>query len=134
MAGDINRTFRGDSWGTFSLMVAHFLESLILPMVDVSVGLHTAGHSNDTVLSTDMHYLPDPAARRRTMDAAAAFGLPLNVVFGGVDEGGTLTSSVERRGIVSVGAELGGSRRVSVEGVRIARRGRINTLWHFGLT
>ncbi len=130
---DINRCFPGDPRGTFSPMLAHFLDAVILPMVDVSVDLHTAGHSNDSALSTNMHYLSDPAARQRTMDAAAAFGAPFNVVFGGVDEGGTFTSSVERRGILSLGTELGGWGRVSVEGVRIGRRGLLNTLKHFGL-
>ena len=57
------------------------------------------------------------------MEAAAAFGAPYNVVFWGVDEGATLTSSVERRGILSVGTELGGWGRVNVEGVRIGERG-----------
>ena len=53
------------------------------------------------------------------MALAAAFGAPFNVVFCGVDEGATLTSCVERRGIVSLGTELGGWGRVNVEGVRI---------------
>jgi N-alpha-acetyl-L-2,4-diaminobutyrate deacetylase len=80
-----------------------------------------------------MHYLPDPEMRRKTMAAAAAFGAPYNVVFWGVDEGATLTSSVERRGILSLGTELGGWGRVNIEGVRIGHRGLSNTLKHFGL-
>lgn len=130
---DINRCFPGDPRGTFSPMLAHFMDTVILPLVDVSVDLHTAGHSNDSALSTNMHRIADPALMRRTLDAAAAFGAPFNVVFGGVDEGGTFTSSVERRGILSLGTELGGWGRVSVEGVRIGRRGLLNTLRHFGL-
>jgi N-alpha-acetyl-L-2,4-diaminobutyrate deacetylase len=55
------------------------------------------------------------------------------VVFWGVDEGATLTSSVERRGILSLGTELGGWGRVNVEGVRIGKRGIINSLKHFGV-
>ena len=130
---DINRCFPGDPRGTFSPMLAHFMDSVILPLVDVSVDLHTAGHSNDCALSTNMHALPDRAQRRRTMEAAAAFGAPFNVVFGGVDEGGTFTSSVERRNVLSLGTELGGWGRVSVEGLRIGRRGLLNTLKHFCL-
>ena len=130
---DINRCFPGDPRGTFSPMLAHFMDLVILPLVDVSVDLHTAGHSNDSALSTNMHRIADPALMQRTLDAAAAFGAPFNVVFGGVDEGGTFTSSVERRGILSLGTELGGWGRVSVEGVRIGRRGLLNTLRHFGL-
>ena len=80
-----------------------------------------------------MHYLPDPDVRRKTMAAADAFGAPYNVVFWGVDEGATLTSCVERRGILSLGTELGGWGRVNIEGVRIGERGLRNILKHFGI-
>lgn len=130
---DINRCFPGDPRGTFSQMLAHFLDSVILPIADLSLDMHTAGHSADSALSTNMHHLPDPATRKKTMAAAAAFGAPFNVVFGGVDEGSTFTSCVERRGIVSLGTELGGWGRVHIEGVRIGRRGVDNILKHMGV-
>jgi predicted deacylase len=130
---DMNRCFPGNRSGTFSEMLAHFLDSTILPMVDLSVDLHTAGHSGDSAPSTNMHHIKDPALMARTLAAAEAFGAPYNVVFAGVDEGATLTSSVERRGILSLGTELGGWGRVSVEGVRIARRGVRNILCHAGV-
>ena len=130
---DMNRCFPGNPKGTFSEMLAHYLDSVILPHVDISVDLHTAGHSGDSAPSTNMHHVGDPELLKRTMDAAAAFGAPFNVVFGGVDEGATLTSSVERRGILSLGTELGGWGRVNIEGVRIGRRGIRNILKHFGL-
>ncbi|MEO8541993.1 MAG: succinylglutamate desuccinylase/aspartoacylase family protein [Betaproteobacteria bacterium] len=131
---DMNRCFPGNPKGTFSEMLAHFIDSKILPHVDVSVDMHTAGHSADCVPSTNMHYVPDAAMRNKTMDAAAAFGAPYNVVFWGVDEGATLTASVERRGILSLGTEIGGWGRVSVEGVRIGERGVRNMLKHLGMT
>jgi N-alpha-acetyl-L-2,4-diaminobutyrate deacetylase len=130
---DMNRCFPGDPKGTFSEMVAHFMDSHILPMVDVSVDLHTAGHSGDSIPSTNMHHIADPALMQRTLDAAAAFGAPYNVVFGGVDEGATFTSCVERRGKLSLGTELGGWGRVNVEGVRIGKRGCLNILKHLGV-
>lgn len=130
---DMNRCFPGNPRGTFSEMLAHFVDTVVLPLVDISVDLHTAGHSGDSALSTNMHYVADTALRERTMAAAAAFGAPYNVVFWGVDEGATLTSSVERRGILSLGTELGGWGRVNVEGVRIADRALTNILKHFDL-
>lgn len=130
---DINRCFPGNPRGTFSEMLAHFMDSVILPLVDVSVDLHTAGHSMESALSTNMHYVDDPKVREATMQVASAFGAPYNVVFWGVDEGATFTSSVERRGIVSVGTELGGWGRVNVEGVRIAERGLTNVLKQCGV-
>jgi N-alpha-acetyl-L-2,4-diaminobutyrate deacetylase len=114
-------------------MLAHFIDGAILPHVDISVDVHTAGHSMESALSTNMHYVQDAAIRARTLAAAAAFGAPFNVVFWGVDEGATLTSAVERRGIVSVGTELGGWGRVNVEGVRIGERGLRNVLKHVGV-
>jgi N-alpha-acetyl-L-2,4-diaminobutyrate deacetylase len=130
---DMNRCFPGNAKGTFSEMLAHFLDGHILPLVDVSVDMHTAGHSFDSALSTNMHYLPDADMRRKTMDAASAFGAPYNTVFWGVDEGATFTSCVERRGAISLGTELGGWGRVNVEGVRIGRRGAENVLKHFNV-
>lgn len=130
---DLNRCFPGDAKGTFSEMLAHFIDSQVLPHVDVSVDLHTAGHSAECVPSTNMHHVADAALRRRTLAAAAAFGAPYNVVFWGVDEGATLTSAVERRGILSIGTEIGGWGRVSVEGVRIGERGVRNMLKHLGM-
>lgn len=127
---DMNRCFPGSARGTFSEMLAHFLDGFVLPHADISVDLHTAGHSGDSAPSTNMHYLPSPAMRTKTMEAALAFGAPYNVVFWGVDEGATFTSSVERRGIISLGTELGGWGRVSIEGVRIAKRGIDNILKH----
>jgi N-alpha-acetyl-L-2,4-diaminobutyrate deacetylase len=130
---DINRTFPGDPRGSFTPMLAHFMDSVILPHADVSVDLHTAGHSGDSAPSTNMHHVADAEMLKRTLAAAAAFGAPFNVVFGGVDEGATFTSCVERRGILSLGTELGGWGRCSVEGVRIGRRGVDNILKHFGV-
>jgi N-alpha-acetyl-L-2,4-diaminobutyrate deacetylase len=130
---DLNRCFPGDPKGTFCQMLAHFIDSTILPLVDVSVDVHSGGHSADSALSTNMHHLADEVAMKRTLAVAAAFGAPYNVVFWGVDEGATLTSSVERRGILSIGTELGGYGRVSVEGVRIAERGLRNVLKHLGM-
>lgn len=131
---DMNRCFPGNPGGTFSEMLAHFIDTRVLPHVDASVDMHTAGHSAECVPSTNMHYVPDAALRKKTMDAAAAFGAPYNVVFWGVDEGATLTSAIERRGILSVGTEIGGWGRVSVEGVRIGERGVRNMLRHLGMT
>ncbi|RYE08061.1 MAG: peptidase M14 [Hyphomicrobiales bacterium] len=130
---DINRCFPGNPRGTFSEMLAHFIDGYILPYADVSVDLHTAGHSMESALSTNMHYVADEAIRQKTMETAAAFGAPFNTVFWGVDEGATFTSCVERRGIVSIGTELGGWGRVNVEGVRIARRGIDNVLKQWGV-
>src|SRR3546814_17665386 len=59
---DMNRCFPGDPRGTFSEMLAHFLDGTVLPLADVSVDLHTAGHSGDSHLPTNLQHPPDPPA------------------------------------------------------------------------
>ena len=130
---DINRCFPGNPAGGFSEMLAHFIATRIVPLADAAVDLHTAGHSADAALSTNMHYIDDPALRARTMAAASAFGAPYNVVFWGVDEGATLTSTIERNKALCLGTEIGGWGRVNVEGVRIGERGVRNMLKHLGM-
>ncbi len=49
------------------------IEGTTVTKADVSVDMHTAGHSADSALSTNMHYLPDPGLRKKTMDATASF-------------------------------------------------------------
>lgn len=130
---DMNRCFPGNPAGTFSEMLAHFVATRIVPLADVAVDLHTAGHSSDCTPSTNMHYLSDPAMREKTLAAASAFGAPYNVVFWGVDEGATLTATLERANAVTIGTEIGGWGRVSVEGVRLGERGVRNMLKHLGM-
>jgi N-alpha-acetyl-L-2,4-diaminobutyrate deacetylase len=131
---DLNRCFPGNPAGTFSDMLAHFIDSNILPHVDVAVDMHTGGHSAEFALCTVMHDIDDPELRRKTLAAAAAFGAPFNVIFSGVDEGATLTSAIERRKILCLGTEIGGWGRVSVEALRIGERGVRNLLCHLGMT
>ena len=75
----------------------------------------------------------DTSNYKRQMALAGAFGAPFNVVFWGVDEGATLPSAAERRGMLAIGTELGGWGRVNVEGVRIAERGLRNVMKHLGM-
>lgn len=130
---DLNRQFPGDPRGTFTQMLAHFIDSVLLPRVDNLVEVHSGGHSMESALSTNMHYVDDVAQRERSMALAAAFAAPYNVVFWGVDEGATLPSAAEARGHAAIGTELGGWGRVNIEGVRIAERGLRNVMKHLGM-
>jgi N-alpha-acetyl-L-2,4-diaminobutyrate deacetylase len=130
---DLNRCFPGHPAGSFSDMLAHFIDSNILPLVDAAVDMHTGGHSAEFALCTVMHDIDDPALKSKTLAAAAAFGAPFNVIFSGVDEGATLTSAIERRKILCIGTEIGGWGRVSLEALRVGERGVRNLLNHLGM-
>lgn len=130
---DFNRCFPGDPKGSFCQVLAHFMDTVILPQVQVSVDIHAAGNAMEAALSSNMHHSDDADRLSRTIAMASAFGAPYNVVFWGVDETATLAAAAGRRGLLAIAAELGGYGRVSVEGVRIAKRGLDNVLKHFGM-
>ena len=54
--GNLNRTFPGNPDGGPTAMIAHFIESVLLPMADVAIDLHSGGSS--------LMYIPSALARR----------------------------------------------------------------------
>ena len=130
---DFNRCLPGDPRGSFCQMLAHFLDTEILSRVGVSVDVHAAGNAMEAALSSNLHFTDDKAILDQTFALAEYFAAPYNVVFWGVDEGGTVAAAAERRDVLSISSEIGGYGRVSVEGVRIAERGLDNVLKGFGM-
>jgi predicted deacylase len=130
---DFNRCLPGDPAGSFCQMLAHFVDSVVLPQVEVSVDVHAAGNAMEAALSSTMHWVDDRDIVRRTKALAENFAAPYNVVFWGVDEGGTMAAAAERRRVLAISTELGGYGRVSVEGVRVAERGLDNVLKWMGM-
>jgi N-alpha-acetyl-L-2,4-diaminobutyrate deacetylase len=130
---DFNRCMPGDPRGSFCQMLAHFVDSVIMPQVEVSVDVHAAGNAMEAALSTTMHWVDNPQVMERTRALAENFAAPYNVVFWGVDEGGTVAAAAERHGALSISSELGGYGRVSVEGLRVAERGLTNVLKWMGM-
>jgi N-alpha-acetyl-L-2,4-diaminobutyrate deacetylase len=130
---DFNRCLPGDPGGSFCQMLAHFVDSVLLAQVEVSVDIHAAGNAMEAALSSTMHWVDDADIVQRTRALAEAFGAPYNVTFWGVDEGGTMCSAAERRRVLAISTELGGYGRVHVEGVRVAERGLTNVLKWMGM-
>ena len=133
-AGNLNRSFPGDPDGPPTAAIAHFIESVLLPMCDAVVDLHSGGKKLD--------YLPSALVRRppgRDPNAAAkraaleAFRAPVGYIVSDAREDRTLTAAADRVGIVGVGTELGGAGTVTLETLAVARRGLQNMLRHFGL-
>jgi N-alpha-acetyl-L-2,4-diaminobutyrate deacetylase len=125
---DFNRCMPGDARGSFCQMLAHFIESTIMPQVEVSVDVHSAGNSMEAALCSIMHWVDDPKVTERTLALADNFAAPFNVVFWGVDETATVAASAERHGALSISTEIGGYGRVRPDAVRIAERGLDNVL------
>jgi len=130
---DLNRCFPGRPEGSFADVLAHYVTSVLLPITDVNLDLHSGGRSMEFVPSTTAHVLDDPAKMAETTALALAFGAPYHVVIKEVDSGYTFMTTCERRGVTAISSELGGGNRVSIPGLQATRRGIANSLRHLGM-
>ena len=129
---NFNRAFPGDPNGTPTYAIAHYVDSVLYPMVGTLVDLHSGGSSLDYIPFVSMRVSGDPALDARAVAALKAFGSPLGMVWAHTLDTGFAQTAALRRGLVSLGGEFGGGGSVSLEGVRIVERGLRNVLIHAG--
>jgi hypothetical protein len=129
---NFNRAFPGDPNGTPTSAIAHYVDSVLFPMVGHFVDLHSGGSSLDYTPFVSMRVSGDPALDARAMRALTAFGAPVSMVWAHTLDAGFAQTAALRRGLVSLGGEFGGGGSVSMEGVRIVERGIRNVLGHVG--
>jgi predicted deacylase len=132
--GNLNRSFPGDPDGGPTEAIAHFVESVLLPLCDGMVDLHSGGKTLDYVPSALIRRPPgnDPLAEAKRA-ALEAFRAPIGYIVSDAREDRTITAAADRAGVVGVGTELGGAGTVTRTTLGVARRGVHNLLRHFGL-
>ena len=127
---NFNRTFPGDPMGTITQQIAAFVTDEIFPRGDAFLDLHSGGSSLDIMPSAAIEPSDQPDLHRKNIAASLAFGAPATVVISNLGDPRTASATACRSGLVTVASELGGGGTVSLEGVRIARRGVMNVLRH----
>ena len=130
---DFNRCFPGDPFGGFALSLAHYVDSVLLPLCDFQQDLHSGGTGMDIFPSICGHVLEDAGLQARTLAMADAFGAPVTLLLREVNAGPTLLAAAERRGIAALSSELGGGGRLNPANLAITKRGVRNLLRHAGV-
>lgn len=130
---DFNRCFPGDPFGGFALSLAHYIDSVLLPLCDYQQDLHSGGTGMDIVASTAGHVLDDAALQAKTLAMADAFNAPVTMLLREVNAGPTLLAQAEARGVVALSSELGGGGRLNPANLAITKRGVTNLLRHAGI-
>ena len=139
--GNLARLFPGERDGTVTKLIAWHVESVLMPMCDLSLDCHAGGSSLDYLPCT-LAREPDEAKRPATWDALLAFGAPYACVVrtgraadGTVSPGDdrTLLAAALRNGIDAIAVELGGQGTVTPSTLAVTRRGLLNMLAHWGL-
>ncbi len=125
--GNLNRLYPGAAKGTPSEMIAHYHEAFILPLADYAVDLHSGGSSlryPATLLRGPAHSLDEEAGLAMLTEA---FDLPYAWVFkSGGGTGSTASTAMgaaNRKGVINVMAELGGSGCVTPDILHRTERG-----------
>jgi uncharacterized protein len=123
--GNLNRLYPGKAHGTATEMIAHYVTSVLLPMADLVLDLHSGGRSLEYTPCTLIRPLPDPEQRDWLVKLAQAFGAPVNYLNDGKGAGGdtTLAANAALQGVPVILSELGGGATLQQEGTNVARWG-----------
>lgn len=130
---NFNRTFPGDPRGTITQQISAFVTDHIFPLGDAFLDLHSGGSSLDIIPSAIVEPTDDPDLHKRNVAAVRAFDAPMTVVISNLGEPRTATAAACRAGLVTVGTEMAGGGTVSLEALKVCRRGVANVLDHLGV-
>lgn len=130
---NFNRCFPGKPDGTVSEILAHFLSTVLFPMSDIVVDIHTGGRSLDFVPCAHMHLVPDREQRRLMVEGTLAWNTDLAFLYADIAGSGLLPVEAERQGKTVVTTEMGGAEPIPASVHRLTQDGLRNVLVHYGL-
>ncbi|MDU8944113.1 succinylglutamate desuccinylase/aspartoacylase family protein [Ovoidimarina sediminis] len=130
---NLNRAFPGDADGGPTAMLAHYVETELLPKADAVIDLHSGGKASffePCALATQTH---DPALTAANMALARAFGLPLIWALGPHNDSRSVNGAAARAGVPMIATELGGGGGVDPGITDLAEAGLLRCLRHLGV-
>lgn len=130
---NMNRAFPGNPEGSVTSQIAHYLTTVLFPISDVIIDIHSGGRSMDFVPCSHMHLVPDKQQRKKMLDAMLAWNTDFSFLYADIAGSGLLPVEAENQGKVVVTTELGGGEGVPASVHRIAQSGLRNVLRHVGL-
>ena len=121
--GNLNRLFPGRRDGSITEMIAHYVETQLLPLVDVAFDIH-AGGASFYHLPTLLVTLPeDRALHARYKELVNAFGAQRAMVANLLGEDRTFAAAMARRGAMFLCGEFGGGAHCAPEHLAVVEQG-----------
>ena len=130
---NLNRSFPGNAHGTVTDMIAHYLTTVLFPLADIVVDLHTGGRSVDFYPCAHMHLVEDREQRRKMVGGTLAYNTDFAFLYTDIAGHGLLPVEAERQGKVVITTEMGGGEPIPARVHRISQTGLRNVLVHFGV-
>lgn len=130
---NMNRAFPGQRNDTITGMIAHYVSSVLLPLSDIVVDIHSGGRTLQFMPSVNMHELANKVQMNEMIRAATSWGAPYVFIYADVAGEGLLPSYAESLGKITLGTELGSAPQFGVEMLSLAERGLKNMLRMYGV-
>ena len=130
--GNLNRSFPGDPDGSPTAMIAHYVESVLLPMMDYSLDLHSGGSSLMYIPSATAAKSDDPQRTAKIIELLRVFAAPIGFIFVPQGEDRTMAAATERSGVIGLSTELGGGGTTTTDTLSYAEQGIGRVLHHIG--
>ena len=138
---NMNRAFPGDANGGPTHMLAHFIETCLLPECDAAIDLHSGGKAavfapcvlTQADIQSDMQGDMQADIGKRNMALADAFGAPFIWLSGQNNDNRSVNAAAVRQGVSMVAAELGGGGGCDPLMTDFAERAVRRCLHHLGI-
>lgn len=130
---NMNRIFPGNPKGTVTQVIADYFSTVLLPMADYVLDIHSGGKTLEFLPFAAYHELDDKEQQAKCEAATRAFGAPYHLSLIEIDAAGMYDTQAEVMGKVFVSTELGGGGTSSPQTVAVAKRGVHNLLVHAGI-
>ena len=130
---NMNRAFPGDAEGPVTSQIAHYLRTVLFPLSDAVIDIHSGGRSMEFVPCSHMHLVPDREQRAKMFAAMLAWGTEFCFIYADIAGSGLLPVEAENQGKTVVTTELGGGECIPASVHRIAQSGLSNVLRHLGV-
>jgi len=130
---NMNRAFPGQPEGAVTSQIAHYLTTILFPMSDVVIDIHSGGRSMEFLPCSTMHLVSDDEQRRKMLDAMLAWNADFAFLYADIAGTGLLPVEAENQGKLVVTTEMGGGEAIPAEVHRITQSGLRNVLIHVGV-
>ncbi len=130
---NLNRAFPGDPDGSPSQMVAHYVETVLLPECDAAIDLHAGGKASIFAACVLAQVDPKSAQGKSNLALAKAFAAPYLWVANEKNDNRSLNAAAARQQVSMIAAELGGGGNCDPTMTDFAEKAVRRCLSHLGI-
>ncbi len=130
---NFNRCFPGNPLGTPSEVLADYLTTILFPLADIVIDIHTGGRGVDFYPCAHMHLVAQGPQRSAMLAGTEAWNSDFCFLYADVAGTGLLPVEAENQGKVVITTEMGGSENVTAAVHHLTQSGLRNVLVQTGV-